>query len=68
MKKLLAAGCCIMSLQSFSQVAVYGNEAYEMQNGRRVLIKAIAVIVNAQANRKLPPKRIHRPHLESPQA
>ena len=67
MKKLLAAGCCVMALQSFSQVVAFGDEATEMQNGRKVLIKAIAVMVNAEAHRKLPPKRIHRPNLESPQ-
>lgn len=65
MKKLLAAGCCILALQSFSQVAL-ANEAPDQHNGRKVLIKAIAVIVNAETARKSPPKRIHIPNLESP--
>ena len=65
MKKLLAAGCTILALQSFSQIAPL-NEATELQNGRRVLIKAIAVIVNSENNRKVPPKRIYLPNLESP--
>lgn len=67
MKKLLAAGCCILAFQNFSQVTNC-NEAADKSNGRRVLIKAIAVIVNTEANRKLPPKRIYIPNLESPRA
>ena len=63
MKKLLASGCCILAFQSFSQVAQM-NEGLHEYNGRRVLIKAIAVIVNTEANRKLPPKRICVPSLE----
>ena len=65
MKKLLASGCCILALQSFSHVAT-GNEINEQYNGRKVLIKAIASIVNTDANRKAPPKRTHIPNLESP--
>ena len=36
-----------------------GNElAEEKSSGNKVLIKAIAVIVNTEANKKLPPKRV----------
>jgi hypothetical protein len=65
MKKILAAGCTILALQSFSQIVPL-NESADLQNGRKVLIKAIAVIVNSENNRKIPPKRIHIPNLESP--
>ncbi|RZK01762.1 MAG: hypothetical protein EOO46_19340 [Flavobacterium sp.] len=65
MKKLLAAGCTILALQSFSQIAPL-NEATDLQSGRKVLIKAIAVIVNSENYRKNPPKRVAIPHLESP--
>jgi hypothetical protein len=65
MKKLLAAGCTILALQSFSQIAPM-NDPADLLNGRKVLIKAIAVIVNSENNRKIPPKRIHIPNLESP--
>ena len=65
MKKLVAAGCCILAFQTFSQVAA-GNEAHEQNNGQRVLVKAIAVIVNTEGARKVPPKRIAIPNLESP--
>ena len=67
MKKLLAAGCCVFALQSVSQVN-HGMEAIDQQKGKRILIKAIAVMVNSEANRKAPPKRIHVPNLESPYA
>ncbi|HYO22513.1 MAG TPA: hypothetical protein VER36_08910 [Flavisolibacter sp.] len=65
MKKLLASGCCILAFQSFSQVS-HVHDGMNDDNGRRVLIKAIAVIVNTEANRKAPPKRISVPSLESP--
>ena len=64
MKKILAAGCCVLAFQSFSQVST--NTAADNFNGRRVLIKAIAVIVNAENNRKSPPKRVYVPRVESP--
>ena len=63
MKKLLAAGCCVICFQSFSQVSPSSEIA---SDGKRVLIKAIAGIVNNEANRKLPPRRVHIPNLESP--
>jgi hypothetical protein len=65
MKKLLAAGCCILAFQSFSHVAS-GNEALDQNNGRKMLIKAMAAIANTETARKVPPKRIHIPNLESP--
>lgn len=57
MKKLVAAGCCIFFLQSFSKVSP-ANDVAEKSTGRKVLIKALAVIVNTEANKKLPAKRI----------
>jgi len=65
MKKLLAAGCTVLALQSFSQIAPM-SETADLQTGRKVLIKAIAVIVNSENNRKTPPKRVYIPYLESP--
>jgi hypothetical protein len=58
MKKLVAAGCCIFFLQSFSKVSADSDGAEEKSAGNKVLIKAIAVIVNTEANKKLPPKRV----------
>jgi hypothetical protein len=57
MKKLVAAGCCIFLLQNFSKVSTGNDGAEEKSAGNKVLIKAIAVIVNTEANKKLPPKR-----------
>jgi len=58
MKKLVAAGCCIFFLQNFSKVSTGNDGAEEKSAGNKVLIKAIAVIVNTEANKKLPPKRV----------
>lgn len=63
MKKLLASACCVLAFQNVSQVAQM--DALHENNGKRVLIKAIAVIVNTEANRKAPPKRISLPNIES---
>jgi len=57
MKKLIASGCCVLLLQSFSQVTL-SDEALEQANGRKVLVKAIAVIVNTNAHRKVAPKNV----------
>lgn len=59
MKKLVAASCCIFFLQTFSKVSAFCEAAEEERStGRKVLIKAIAVIVNTEAAKKLPAKRI----------
>lgn len=67
MKKLVASGCCIFFLQSFPQFAAASDPADFKACGKRTLIKAIAAIVNTEAGRKLPQKRIHLPNLERPQ-
>jgi len=64
MKKLLAAGCCVMALQSFSQVNLTSGSS--TSDGKRVLLKAIAGIVNNEANRKLPQKLANIPKNASP--
>ena len=66
MKKLLAAGCCIFFLQSFSQVAPLNELVEQKITNKRTLVKAIAVMVNTEANKKAPAKRINIPPSESP--
>lgn len=57
MKKLVAAGCCILFLQNVSKAT--GNGLSEQNSsGQKVLIKAIAFMVNTEASKKLPSKRI----------
>jgi hypothetical protein len=58
MKKLVAAGCCFFFLQSFTKVSTDNDTTEQKTAGQKVLIKAIAVIVNTEANKKLPAKRI----------
>ena len=65
MKKLLAAACCVLALQSFLQVKP-GTDTSVKADGRRVLIKAIALIVNTEANRKMPPRQVYIPSADTP--
>jgi hypothetical protein len=57
MKKLVAAYCCILFLQTFSNVSTE-NDSSEKTSGKKVLVKAIAIMVNTEANKKLPARRI----------
>jgi hypothetical protein len=66
MKKFLAAGCCIFFFQSFSQVAPANEMVGQKVSDKRTLAKAIAVMVNTEANKKAPAKKIYVPALESP--
>jgi hypothetical protein len=66
MKKLVAASCCIFFLQNFSKVSIGNEQAEEKSAGGKVLIKAIAVIVNTEANKKLPPRRVFVAAAEPP--
>jgi hypothetical protein len=58
MKRLVAAWCCIIFLQSFAKVSTGDDTADQKASGRKVLVKAILAIVNTEANKKLPPRRI----------
>ena len=65
MKKLVAAGCTIFLLNNFTKVSSsHTND--DKSNGQRTLIKAIAVIVNTESNKKLPAKRIFIASAEPP--
>ena len=66
MKKLVAAGCCIFFLQTLPKVSIGDDVMEEKTAGRKVLIKAIAVIVNTEANKKLPSNRIFIAAAEPP--
>ncbi|GAA4752752.1 hypothetical protein [Flavisolibacter ginsenosidimutans] len=57
MKKLIALGGCIWLFQSFSHAAL-SDDAIEQANGRKVLVKALAVVVNTNAHRKVAPKNV----------
>jgi hypothetical protein len=66
MKKLIAGGCCILCLQTFSQAAPAKDISEETLQGRKGLIRAIAVIMNAESNKKVPARRICLPSCERP--
>jgi hypothetical protein len=60
MKKLFAGFSCILFLRSFSQTSTSQEGAnLEKTAGQKTLIKAIAVIVNAEGNKKAPNKTTH---------
>jgi len=59
MKKLFAAFCCILFLRSFCRTSVNQVADPEKIAGQKVLVKAIAVFVNAEGNKKAPAKTIH---------
>jgi hypothetical protein len=59
MKKLFAGFSCILFLRNFSHASVNQAANPEKAAGQKTLIKAIAVIVNAEANKKAPAKTIH---------
>ena len=66
MKKMLAAYCCILFFQSFAQVPQPEEQAVDKSSGKKVLIKAIALIVNAESNKKAPVRKIFIPSSECP--
>jgi len=66
MKKLLAAYCCILFLKTFAQSPMNEVRPESKTTGNKVLIKAIAVIVNAESNKKAPARKIFVPSSESP--
>ena len=59
MKKLFTGVCCILFLRSFSQASVDQVADSDKKAGQKILFKAIAVIVNAEGNKKAPVKTIH---------
>lgn len=66
MKKLVAAYCCFLFIQSFSKISA-GNELAEQKaTGQKTLVKAIAVMMNTEANKKFPPRRIFIASAEPP--
>jgi hypothetical protein len=59
MKKLFAGFSCFLFLRSFSQSSVNQIANPEKAAGQKVLIKAIAGMVNAENNKKAPAKTTH---------
>jgi hypothetical protein len=56
MKKLLAVFCSALCIHSISQSPLDTATNSQKTSGEKVLLKAIAVIVNPQANKKAPAK------------
>jgi hypothetical protein len=58
MKKLLALGCTVLYLHSFSQTSAVSDSGNKKSSDEKVLIKALAVIVNPESNKKAPSRQI----------
>jgi len=56
MKKLFAGLSCILFLHDFSHASVNQLTNPEKAAGQKLLIKAMAVIANSEANKKAPAK------------
>jgi hypothetical protein len=54
MKKLLSVVCCVLYAHSFSKVPI--ESSTPKNSDAKVLIKAIAVIMNPEGNKKVPIK------------
>ena len=61
MKRLLALFCCVLFMHSFSQASIVEGVNSPKASGEKVLIKALAVIVNPQSKSKTPEKKISLP-------
>ena len=56
MKKLLSVFCSALCIHSISQSPIEITSGSPKTSGEKVLMKAIAVIVNPEANKKTPVK------------
>jgi hypothetical protein len=68
MKKLLSVICCVLYLDSISHAPIEAGLKAEKASGEKVLIKAIAVFMNPEGNKKMPAKRINLSSTEGPWA
>jgi hypothetical protein len=65
MKKLLSAYCSVLCFQSISQPPIETGNS-QKASGEKVLMKAIAVFVNPESNKKAPVKTVNIFSVESP--
>jgi len=65
MKKLLSAYCSVLCFQSISQPPIDTANS-QKASGEKVLMKAIAVFVNPESNKKAPVKTVNIFSVECP--
>ena len=68
MKKLLSVFCCVLYLQNLSQSPLDARTNSLKTSGKKGLIKALAIIINSQGNKKQPAKKINLSPSEWPRA
>lgn len=58
MKKLLSACCSVLCIHSISQPPTDIGSSFQKAAGEKVLMKAIAVFVNPESDKKAPAKTV----------
>ena len=66
MKKLVTIICCVLHMRSFSQSPIDTPNSSPKAAGEKLLIKAIAGIVNPNGNKKSPVKTVTLSAAECP--
>ncbi|MFL5773595.1 MAG: hypothetical protein ACJ75F_10580 [Flavisolibacter sp.] len=66
MKKLLSIVCCVLYMHSFSQPSPEPVNRGPKTGDEKVLIKALATIVNPEGNKRTPSKNIQLSPNERP--
>jgi hypothetical protein len=66
MKKLLSVFCCVLYMHSIAQTPLEVSIVSQKTSGEKVLIKALAAIVNREGNKKTPYRKINLCSSESP--
>jgi len=59
MKELVSMICCVLCMRSISQPPIDAEANAQKASGEKVLIKALAVIVNPESNKKVPGKTVN---------
>jgi hypothetical protein len=66
MKQLLSLFCCMLYMHSITQVPFDIKITSTKTSGEKVLVKALAIFVNREGNKKGPVKKINVPSSDSP--
>lgn len=66
MKQLLSLFCCVLYMHNITEPSLDVKISSPKTSGEKVLVKALALIVNREGNKKGPVKKINVPSSDSP--
>jgi hypothetical protein len=66
MKQLLSLFCCVLYMHSITHASFDIKVSSPKTSGEKVLVKALAIIVNREGNKKGPVKKINVASSDSP--